>query len=323
MRAAPTLLLTSAGRRVGLLRSLQQAAGTLLGPSTRVIAADLRPELSAACALADAAFALPRVGDPGYADALLKLCRDEDVSLVIPTIDPELPVLARERQRFGASGIELLVSDAPLVTACRDKRLTATLFAGIGLPSPSLLDPAALCFPCFLKPVDGSCSQGVRAIESADHLTPAELRDPRNIFQELIPRCWQEYTVDAWFGRDGRLLAMVPRERLEVRGGEISKGITRRDGVIPLLRPCLERLKGARGCLTVQVFATAGRDRLLGVEINPRFGGGYPLSHAAGAAFPEMLIREWLLGETLVWRDDWRADLLMLRYDAMVLRPDG
>jgi carbamoyl-phosphate synthase large subunit len=110
---------------------------------------------------------------------------------------------------------------------------------------------------------------------------------------------------------------------LEVRGGEISKGITRRDGVIPLLEPCLERLQGARGCLTVQVFANPERTRLRGVEINPRFGGGYPLSHAAGAAFPELLIREWLLGQRPEPNNSWQADLLMLRHDAMVLRSDG
>lgn len=323
MPTTHSILLSSAGRRVELLQSVQQAACNLLGPSSRVIATDLNPHRSAACALADAAYAVPRVTDPAFSEVLLQLCVDQGVGLVIPTIDTELALLAREQARFAAAGVQLVISAMDLVAACRNKRRTAELFAQIGLPSPALLDPQSLHYPCFLKPVDGSCSQGVRVIPAADYLAAAELGDSRNIFQELIPTSWQEYTVDAWYGLDGRLLAMVPRQRLETRGGEISKGITRRDEVIPLLRPCLERIKGARGCLTVQVFASPERDQLLGVEINPRFGGGYPLSHAAGAAFPELLIREWLLGERPDPNDNWQADLLMLRYDAMVLRSHG
>ncbi|WP_010316309.1 ATP-grasp domain-containing protein [Synechococcus sp. CB0205] len=323
MNPPPTLLLSSAGRRVELLQALQQASRSLLGPEARVIATDLHPDLSAACALADGAYAMPRVTDPAFPDALLALCQEQGVVLVIPTIDTELLVLAQASSAFAAADVQVLISEPELVSACRDKRRTADLFAAIGLPSPAVLDPAHLRFPCFLKPVDGSCSQGVRPIPSEHHLTAAERSDPRNLFQELIPPHWQEYTVDAWYGRDGRLLAMVPRQRLETRGGEISKGITRKDGVISLLRPCLERIQGARGCLTVQVFTNPERDRLLGVEINPRFGGGYPLSHAAGVNFPELLIREWLLGETPSSIDDWQADLLMLRYDSMVLRADA
>ena len=112
---------------------------------------------------------------------------------------------------------------------------------------------------------------------------------------------------------------MVPRERLETRGGEISKGITRRGAVMTLLRPALEKLRQARGCLTVQIFLSPNHDRLLGVEINPRFGGGYPLSHEAGAGFPQLMIREWLLSESLSWQDEWKANMMMLRYDSMVI----
>ena len=90
-----------------------------------------------------------------------------------------------------------------------------------------------------------------------------------------------------------------------------------------LLRPSLERLQSACGCLTVQVFLSPDQDRLLGIEINPRFGGGYPLSHDAGAGYPQLMIREWLLGESLIWQDNWQADLMMLRYDAKVIKSIG
>lgn len=314
-----SILLLSAGRRVDLLRAIESSVNDLLPKSSHVLAADFSPNRSAACSLAYAAFKLPKVTDPGYLPALRSLCKQQNVRLVIPTIDTELLPLARESNNLVEDGISIVVSDLELIKQCRDKRLTASLFSSIGIESPAILNPKSLHFPCFLKPISGSCSQGARCIPSQMHLSAADVDDPNNIFQDFVPSTWQEYTVDVLFSKTGRLISMVPRERLETRGGEISKGVTRHGVVMNLLKPALERLQGARGCLTVQVFLSPEQNRLLGVEINPRFGGGYPLSHAAGAGFPEMIIREWLLGELPSWCDNWKGDQMMLRYDSMVI----
>lgn len=312
----PAVLLCSAGRRVELLEAFRQSAAALLGERARILASDLRPELSAACQRADQCFALPRVTAAGYPEALLELCLSQGVGLVVPTIDTELQVLADWRERFAAAGIGLVVSDPPLVTACRDKRRTAALMATIGLPTPAELDPQALRFPCFLKPVSGSCSQGVRAIASPEELSEAERLDPANLFQELIPPSWSEYSVDLYYNRQGRICGCVPRQRLEVRGGEISKGITRRDRVHAYLLQHLQRLDGARGVLTLQLFSNPDRTDFLGVEINPRFGGGYPMSHLAGVDYPGWLILEYILDQKVDYSDDWHADQLLLRHDS-------
>jgi len=81
----------------------------------------------------------------------------------------------------------------------------------------------------------------------------------------------------------------------------------------------LKRLDGARGCVTVQVFGDPDTQRVKALEINPRFGGGYPLAQAAGAEFPDWLIREYFLGETVNFFDRWEENLIMLRYDAKVV----
>ena len=116
--------------------------------------------------------------------------------------------------------------------------------------------------------------------------------------------------------------AVVPRHRLEVRDGEINKGVTRKHHVYDYLVEKLAKIKGARGCLTVQLFAHPSEKRYAALEINPRFGGGFPLSFAAGANYPGWLIDEYLLQKEIAHFDGWTSDLMMLRYDAHVLVRD-
>lgn len=262
---------------------------------------------------------MPRVTANDYMDRLLALCEQKEVGLVIPTIDTELLGLAQARAQFAERGIHLVISDEALVQKCRDKRLTALLFASLGIDTPRLLDRTQLSYPCFAKPYDGSRSIGAAKLSHASDLTQSMLDDPKLMFMEYIDRSFDEYTVDVYFDRSGKLKCLVPRHRLEVRDGEISKGVTRKNHVYHYLLDRLKEIEGARGCLTVQLFAHPEGQRYAALEINPRFGGGYPLSYAAGAKYPGWLIDEYLLNKDVPFFDGWDADLLMLRYDAQVL----
>lgn len=84
----------------------------------------------------------------------------------------------------------------------------------------------------------------------------------------------------------------------------------------------LKYIEGARGCLTIQVFLSKNQDVILGIEINPRFGGGYPLSYLAGANYSKWVIQEYLLDQDIAEFNGWKDNLLMLRYDAEVLVND-
>lgn len=317
-RNSPSVLITSAGRRVELVQIWQKSAREVLGTKAQVYANDLNPTLSPACHVADQCYEICRCTDPSYPQQLLEQCQAHGIRLVIPTIDTELLALSESRNLFQAAGIQLVVSDSALIRQCRNKRLTAELFQALSINTPAILDPAHLTFPCFMKPIGGSCSQGIKAVPSSEHLSPVDRSNPDNLFQDLIPKEWVEYTADLYYSEQGNLLACVPRQRLSTRGGEISKGITRKDQVYDFLNCHLSSLKGARGVITVQVFSDPTRDCVLGIEFNPRFGGGYPMSHAAGVDYPAMLMREYLLGESPLRVDSWQADLLMLRYDSMV-----
>ena len=313
------ILITSAGRRGELVKIWKDSAAAYLGTNARVYANDLNPTLSAACQHADESFAICRCTEPDYPFQVLDQCLAHGIQLVIPTIDTELQALADARETFEAAGVQVVISDPELVRQCRDKRRTAALFASLSIPTPKILDPTHLTFPCFMKPVSGSCSQGIKKVPSAEYLAPVDTRNSSNIFQELVPSHWIEYTLDLCYSKSGELLGCVPRQRLEVRGGEISKGITRKDKVLQFLKNHLSSLRGARGVVTLQIFVDPNREQVFGIEINPRFGGGYPMSHAAGVDYPGMLISEYVRGETLIYDESWNADLLMLRHDTMVV----
>ena len=308
----------SAGRRVELIKAFKQEL-QLRGLHSLMLATDLKPKMSAACQMADQAFTLPRVTAIDYMDELLALCLEHKVGLVVPTIDTELLGLAEQRDRFAAEGVELVISDEALVRVCRDKRLTAQLFNSVGIDVPKILDRQQLTFPCFAKPYDGSRSVGAAKLSQAADLSDGMRDDPKLMFMEFIDQTFEEYTVDAYYDRMGVLKCVVPRHRLEVRDGEINKGVTRKHHVYEYLFEKLAKIKGARGCLTVQLFAHPQEKRYAALEINPRFGGGYPLSYAAGANYPGWLIDEYLLQKEIGYFDLWTPDLMMLRYDAHVL----
>jgi carbamoyl-phosphate synthase large subunit len=315
------ILLTSAGRRVELLQAFRDNA-TALSHEIGVFGADLKPALSSACRAADAFFPLPRVTDSGYIDKLLSLCVENEIGMVVPTIDTELAVLAENRLLFESRGVHLVISDADLVRKCRDKRLTGEFFQSHGISYPRIYPSSDLEFPCFVKPYNGSSSIGAAALMGPDALTSEMMTNQSLIFMELIDSHYVEYTVDAYFDRNGKLHCLVPRKRIETRAGEVSKGVTRKNFVHARLLEVFKHVSGARGCLTIQVFVDEASEDIIGLEVNPRFGGGYPLSYSAGATFPLWLMQEYLQAIEPAAHDNWEPNLLMLRYDAKVLVHD-
>jgi carbamoyl-phosphate synthase large subunit len=313
------ILITSAGRRVQLVRFFQRALADL-GLPGKVLAVDANPVWSAAAREADGSSPAPLLGDLGYVPFLLEFVRGQNARFLVPTIDTELTVLAGNRDLFAEAGCEAVVSDLTLIEVCRDKRKSFEWFRGLGFETPRIFDRSALEFPCFAKPFDGSMSKGAISLPSAEHVAPTVFRDERLIFMEYFdPAEYDEYTVDTYYDRTGSLKCLVPRKRVEVRGGEISKGVALKGTLYTELCSRLARIEGARGCLTYQFFVAKNGGRVVASELNARFGGGYPLSQAAGARFPEWLIREYVLGENVPFFDDWQDRTAMARYDSEVI----
>lgn len=312
------ILVTSAGKRVALVKAFKETLAKFF-PDSKVLTTDMKPEMAPAAYVSDGCISVPRVTSDDYMGLLQEICLKNNVGLVIPTIDTELAVLSSNKTIFERDGIHLCVSDYDFITICRDKRNTGAFFEKKGIRVPRPIDKLNPSFPMFAKPYDGSLSSNLHHIRNADELTAEILADPKLIFMEYVDRSkYREYTVDMYFGRDNRLKMAVPRERIEIRAGEINKGRTVKHFLEPYIRKHLGEIDGCIGCICGQFFYDKDCDDVVGIEINPRFGGGYPLSYAAGANYPEFLIREYFLGESISYSNAWTDNMLMLRYDDAV-----
>lgn len=317
------ILITSAGQRVSLLRFFQKELINL-SPGSKVFAADAKISLSPACFEADKAFEVPLINDPSFFQRIKEICVVNDVKLVIPTIDTELTLLSSKRAEFLDLGVDILVSDIDFINQCRDKRKTNVLFEEMGIRIPKLIDKYNPTFPLFIKPYDGSLSRDIFKIMGRDALSDYHMNNEKFMFMELVDTSkYKEYTVDAYYDKYGTLTCAIPRERIFVRSGEVNKSRTAKNILHEIMFSNLSAIQGARGCITLQFFLNVDNGDYYGIEINPRFGGGYPLSYHAGGNYPRWIISEYLFGQDIPINQSWRDGLLMLRYDdEIIVGPD-
>jgi len=313
------ILLLSAGRRVALVHILRRTL-TDLGIDGEVIAADIT-RLAAAVHAADSHVLVPPCSDPSYVDVLLRICEERGVLAVVPTTDRELAPLAHMREQFEAVGTAVAISSPRVVEIAADKASTYRWLVEAGFPTITQApadqvsaDPSGWTFPLMAKPRFGSASIGVIRVDSALELRAATTGNVEYIVQTVAPGI--EYTIDILADRTGGCVCAVPRRRLEVRAGESSKGVTVRFPELEeLAAKVCEALPGAYGPLTVQVMFDEASGSTNVIEINPRFGGGYPLAWQAGAAYPRWLLEEALGKPVTAAPSAWRDGLVMLRYD--------
>jgi len=313
-----TLLFLNAGRRIELIRCFQTAFENL-GIRGRIVTTDING-LAPALYLGDAKYLLPRSRDPEFLELFCDLCRREHVDLIIPLIDPDLSVLAKHRDIILSTGAKVLISDEKVVDMCRDKEKTYNYLKKKGFPTPdifSLKEVSQHNFPLFIKPKDGSASVNTFKINSLDELRFFEKYIKNPIIQEFIDG--EEITIDVFSDWSGEPLLVVPRRRLKVRAGEVLVGRIERDSELEHLCRDIASNLGTVGLINIQ--AIRSKKKLYFIEINPRFGGGCPLSMAAGAT-----IAEWILLMALnrpITRQfvELKDGLTMMRFDDSFFHP--
>ena len=332
------VLLTCAGRRSYEIEAFKEAVGA----GGRVLACDADPN-APAIGIADAAFIVSRIEADGYVDELLELCRRNDVGLVVPAFEPELPILAARRADFEAIGTLVLVSSPDVIATCYDKVRTAAFLAGCGIRSPrtyatlqgarTALRGGELAFPVMVKPRFGVSSIGNHLADddeeldffvrqcrkqiAATFLAPSSAADPDTavLVQEALTG--DEYGLDIVNDLDGRYAATFVKRKLRMRAGQTDRAATVDDPRLVSLGELIGSGLGHRGILDCDLFID--REGVCVIDLNPRFGGGYPFSHLAGARVPDALIA-WAQGREPdpAWLEI-RSDVTIARYDRFVV----
>ena len=307
------ILITSAGRRTTLVKIFKSAVSQYGG---QVYTTDINC-LAPALYFSDKAFKSPPVEEPEYLDYLLDIITKYNIKLLVPTIDTELLLLASSREILENSGCIPLISSEEFIYITGDKWLTVNAFEARGVRCPRSWIQENLKYDSvpenlFIKPRGGSASQ------NAYSFTITELNEyipkvSNFIIQELLDG--PEITVDALLDLDGKPIHYVPRIRLRTLGGESIQGKTIedtevREWMINLLN--IISSMGGRGPQTLQYFMTPNGPVL--TEINPRFGGGFPLGYHAGGKYPEWIL-QMLYGKIMSSKiGEYKANLYMTRF---------
>ena len=299
------VLFTCAGQRVDIVTAFKRAGA-------RTIAADVN-RLAPALYHADVHAFVPRIDDPEYVPTLRALAHEHDVKLIVPLTDLDHGVLSRAKDELGAL---VLLPEPSVVDALADKWLAHLLFVERGIGSPPTWLPADLPhdveFPVLVKARKGFGSRGIYRCENA-----AELEFFLGYTREdsmIQSACsGEEFSIDVFCDLESRCLNAVPRTMIESKGGESIKGMTIADQELIEVGRHVSETLGLVGPANIQCFREPdGTHRV--TDINPRFGGAFPLPTAAGSRYPELAIAlangerpEPSLG-------DFRAGLYMTRF---------
>ncbi|VDG72424.1 carbamoylphosphate synthase large subunit [Clostridium carnis] len=323
MNEKKTILITSIGKRVQLIKHLKK--------KFKIVGVDAG-DINAGRYFVDEFYKIPKATESNYIEVLLYICKKENVKGLIPLYEGEFQTLNIAREKFEKQGTFLILSGEEVVNICKDKKLTYENFLKSKIKLPKVYYDSEINeliekeditkFPLFIKPVDGMGSSNAFRINNINELKFFREYIKNNIIQECIEG--EEYTVDCLVDFNGNPIYVVPRKRIEVRSGEVVKSSTVHDD--DMINNAIEVIKhlnkvkdkkglGAIGPLTIQFFKDKHENAYL-IEINPRFGGGVPLSFEAGADYGRAL--NTILNEEEINYINEFEEKTMLRYDEAV-----
>lgn len=316
------VLVLSAGRRVELIQCFRNAASRLNIKST-IVAADCS-DLAPALYFADEIVKMPYINSPDYIDSIIDACIKSNISLVVPTIDTDLMLLADKKSKIEKNTkAKVLISDISVIEICRDKIKTHNFLKknGFGIPrmyNDDEIENENIEYPLFIKPKSGSSSINTYKANNKKELEVFLDIVDNPIIQEFIEG--DEYTVDVFLDFHSNIITIVPRLRIATRSGEISKGKIIKDReIINDIKKLMMILKPI-GHITVQLMKT--KYGIKYIEINPRFGGGAPMSIQSGADSCENLYR-LLMGQKLNYNENYKDNIIFLRYDSCICLNDN
>ena len=327
------ILFTCAGRRTYLLKYFKEN----LSEGDKIVATDMQltaPALQAA----DVKIQVPAVYDSEYVNITLRICEEQKIDALFSLNDLELPILAENKERFEAIGVKVVVSDPKVIDIAFDKYKTAQWVESLGLTAPKTyvrledckkaLAAGEIDFPLFMKPRWGSGSIGLESIADMEELdiyygllmkkikktilATASVGDEYIMIQEKLTG--SEFGLDIMNDLDGKNIGVSVKQKLAMRAGETDKAVTVDLPEVREMGRKIGEALGHIGNLDVDIMQRADGAYCV-LELNPRFGGGFPFSYEAGVNLPKAII-EWVKGNKV------DAAILQPKYGKMFAKND-
>lgn len=301
-----TILLLGGSRRVSLAE-LFQRSGSRIGCEVRFVAYELDTDVP--ISLIGKVVKGLRFDDPEVVNDIVRVVEEENVNIILPIVNGAMEVASLLQQRL--PGVFIPVSRFKITSRLYDKIEAAVLFAENGFPIPRTYSVIDNDMPAIAKPRKGGSSRGIRVFYDLGELMSLADLDSY-LLQEYIENA-REYTVDCYVDSNGKIMVTVPRERLEIMGGEVTRTVTRNiPELIEMSREVLDKLR-LTGPVTIQFLYDGKTGRYLLQEVNPRLGGGVICSIYAGAPITDYILKE-ALGVPIQPCSDWADEVLMARY---------
>lgn len=311
------ILILSCGTRNKLVQYFKEALGT----RGRVIATDCS-KLAPALYDADHYYIVPRMDDKDYLDTVLEICRENQIKGVLSLIDPELSLLAENREAFLAIGSTPIISDYDLVEMCFDKYQFYEFLIENGFKTiRSYIDKdkfykdieaGLIAYPVFVKPVRGSASINISNVTTKEEVELLFDRYDNLMIQEFMDGV--EYGADTYIDMiSGEPVAVFTKEKIKMRAGETDKSVSVKDEELFDLIKRFVEAAGFKGIIDIDIFKVDGVYYIS--EVNPRFGGGYPHAYACGVNVPGMIIQNLKGEENPNIIGQYDGDVYMMKYN--------
>ncbi|MDE6559108.1 MAG: ATP-grasp domain-containing protein [Muribaculaceae bacterium] len=300
------ILMLGGARRVSMAEQLIRS-GQRLGHEVKIIRYELLKEVPNAV-IGEVIVGL-KWSDPDVVDDICRICREKDINIILPFVDGAIEIAARCKALL--PDVFVPVVEPGLAEKMFDKIEAAAVFKEAGLPIPLTYSVLNAEMPAIAKPRHGSASRGIKVFTSIEDLMHLEnLSD--YLVQEYIGHN-REYTVDCYVSEKGEIMVTVPRQRLEIMGGEVTRTVSvDNPSLIEMSRKVLSEFN-FHGPVTLQFLEDTDLQRFLLMEINPRLGGGVICSIFAGAPITDYILRE-SLKMSVAPCTDWIPGTLMVRY---------
>ncbi|MGN0377047.1 MAG: ATP-grasp domain-containing protein [Suilimivivens sp.] len=315
------ILILSAGTRNKVVQYFKKA----IGNSGKVIATDCS-NLAPAVYDADKFYLVPRITAPGYLEQVLDICKKEQIDGVFSLIDPELSLLAKEKDKFLAVGTTPIISPYELVETCFDKYRMYELLKKMNIPTGKCfiekesfyeaLDKGEISYPVFVKPVKGSASININKVSSDKEIEVLFSLYDNLMIQEFMNG--QEYGADVYIDMiSGKCTSIFIKKKIKMRAGETDKSVSVKDeALFELIQKFVEKC-GFCGMIDIDIFKINGVYYIS--EVNPRFGGGYPHAYESGVDMPAQVINNLAGRENPVAIGNYTEGICMMKYNEIAI----